>query len=100
MTTTVEAVQKLRDMWAAERDPLREKQLERQYQRLSDLLISIADAEIGDHAQKLARATEKVTGAIEQLEKAIQENKKVAERINQVAQAISALVEVVKLIKP
>ena len=100
MTTTVEAVQKLRDMWAAERDPLRDKQLERQYQRLSDLLISIADADIGAHAAKLAKASESVADAVDKLEKAIQDNKKVAERIGQVAQAISMLVEVAKLIKP
>ena len=100
MTTTVEAVQKLRDMWVAERDPLREKQLERQYQKLSDLLIALADADIGEHAARLEKATGDVTDAIEKLEKAIQENKKVAERISQVAQVISALVEVAKLIKP
>lgn len=100
MTTTVEAVQKLRDMWVAERDPLREKQIERQYQRLSDLLISIADADIGEHAARLAKASNSVADAVDQLEKAVQDNKKIAERITQVAQAISVLVEVVKTVKP
>lgn len=100
MTTTVEAMQKLLDIWDAETDPLRERQLRRLYEKLSDLLISIADIDVRAHAKQLEEATTEITTAIVQLEKAVQENKKIAERINQVAQAIALLVEVVKLLKP